>query len=267
MRGALYYLSTLDEQQRRYGVAACSAGNHGLGVAYAAQLAKVPCVVYVPKNVDEAKRRKILKLGAHVIESDFIGYDDTLAWAMQQVALTNHHFISAFEDERIMAANGGTIAAEILEDLPDVENVLFPVGGGGLGGGLSYYLKSTKPTIYLIGCQHIDSPALKLSLEQGKAVTFMPSIETIAGGLEGGLGERCFNVLKGLIDEIALVTESEVREAVCWLLQHHQHLAEPSAVAGVACCLNRKVAQPTGKTVILLTGRNVAFSTLQSVIV
>lgn len=266
VRGALFYLSTLTEEQKEKGVACCSAGNHGLGVAYAAHFARIPCVVYVPKQADEAKKRKIKKLGATVIESEYHGYDETLAWALTQVRSTQQHFISAFEDELIMAGNGGTIASEIFEDLPDVANVLFPVGGGGLGGGLSYYLKHMNSNIHLIGCQHRDSPALKLSLEQEKAITFMPAIETIAGGLEGGLGARCFDILKNHISETSLITEEEVRNAVCWLLQHHQHLAEPSAVAGLASCLSRKFSLK-GKTVILLTGRNVAFSTLQKVIV
>ena len=265
MRGPLFYLSTLTEEQKRRGVACCSAGNHGLGIAYAAHFAHIPCVVYVPKQADEAKKDKIKKFGATVIESEYLGYDETLAWALTQVQSTQQHFISAFEDERIMAANGGTIASEILDDLPDVANVLFPVGGGGLGAGLSYYLKHINPHIHLIGCQHSDSPALKLSLEQGKAMTCMPAIETIAGGLEGGLGVRCFDILKKHIGETSLVTE-EVRKAVCWLLQYQQHLAEPSAVAGLASCLSGKLALK-GKTVILLTGRNVAFSTLQKVIV
>lgn len=266
VRGALFYLSTLKESEKRKGVAACSAGNHGLGVAYAAKNAGVACTVYVPKSVDEAKSQKILKLGAQVIRSPFEGYDETLEWATNQVKISGQHMISAFDDERIMAGNGGTIAAEILTDLPEVENVIFPVGGGGLASGITYYLGSMAPKVRLIGCQHVDSPALKLSLERGSAVTVLPAIDTVAGGIEGGIGESCFEVIKERINDVVLLTEEEIYEAVRWMLKHHQYVIEPSAVVTIAACLSGKMPKLTGKTVVLLSGRNVAYSTLQKII-
>ncbi len=266
VRGALFYLSTLSDPEKNKGVAACSAGNHGLGVAYAAKNAGITCTVYVPKNADNAKCQKIQKLGAKVVRSDFEGYDDTLEWAKKEVQISGQHFISAFEDERIMAGNGGTIAMEILNAVPDVQNVIFPVGGGGLAGGIAFYFKEMKPSVRLIGCQHIDSPALKLSLECGKAVTALPGIETVAGGIEGGIGELCFEVLKSRIDDVLLLNEQEICEAVRWMLQNHQSLIEPSAVVTVAACLSKSMPKLSGKTVVLLSGRNVAYETLKKLI-
>lgn len=266
VRGALFYLSTLTEQEKSKGVAACSAGNHGLGVAYASKIAGIACTVYVPKNADNAKCEKIEKLGAKVVRSQFEGYDDTLKWAKNEVQISGQHLISAFEDERIMAGNGGTIATEMLNEIPDVQNVIFPVGGGGLSSGMAFYLKTMYPSIRLIGCQHVDSPALKLSLEKGKAMTTLPAIETVAGGIEGGIGELCFEVLKDRIDDVILLSEEEICEAVGWMLEHHQHLVEPSAVVSVAGCLSDKMPKLSGKTIVLLSGRNVAYETLKKLI-
>ena len=117
----------------------------------------------------------------------------------------------------------------------------------------------------MIICQLADCAALKLSLEQGKPITYMPSIDTLAGGLEGGLGEKCFDILKTRVDEIALIKEDELRSALCWLLEHHQYLIEPSAAVALASCLFGHV-RPKGPTVIVLTGRNVSYSTLRQVI-
>lgn len=266
VRGALFYLSTLNEDEKQNGVAVCSAGNHGLGVAFAAKQMNVPCTVYVPKMADEVKKKKILDLGAAVIESEFIGYDESLIWAKNESRKARQHFVTAFDDPRIMAANGGSLALEIMEDLPDVQNVIFPVGGGGLGAGLSYYFKSKNPTIKLIGCQHIESPGLHLSLQLNKAVTELPPIATIAGGLEGGIGEACFEVLKGRIDGVSLVSEKEIIEACRWILEHHQCLIEPTAAVTLAACITHKYQKSVGKTVIILTGRNVSFATLKKIL-
>jgi len=262
VRGALFYLSTLTSADKKAGVAACSAGNHGLGVAYASKEAGVPCTAYVPKNVDQAKKKKIESLGARVICSQFNGYDDTLQWAQEEVKKNGLHLISAFDDARIMAGNGGTLGVEILEDMPDVETVIFPVGGGGMGAGLSYYMKSKAPETHLIACQHIDSPALQLSLEKGYPMTSLPAIETLASGVEGGIGARCFYILQDRVDSVALVTEAEIEAGVRWMLANHQFLIEPTAAVTIAGCLSKKVS-PRGKTVVILSGRNVAYHTLQ----
>lgn len=110
IRGAFFYLSTLSEDEKRLGVATCSAGNHGLGIAYAAKELAVPCTVFVPKSVDQAKHDKLIKLGAKVKKSEFIGYDDTLEWATKEAAHLQLPMISAFDDKKIMAGNGGTLA-------------------------------------------------------------------------------------------------------------------------------------------------------------
>ncbi|MGE5196283.1 MAG: threonine ammonia-lyase [Anaerolineae bacterium] len=266
VRGALFYLSTLKAEERDSGVAACSAGNHGLGVAFAAKELGVPCTLFVPKSVDQAKYEKMLKLGATVKKSKFSGYDDTLEWAEEEAAKDHLHLISAFDDARIMAGNGGSLGYEILKEVPAVQNVVVPVGGGGLCSGIAYSIKAERPNARIIGCQHLESPALHLSLQSGVAVTRLTSVETVAGGIEGGIGERCFEILKHRIDEVALLSEQEIIKAFCWILEHHQYLIEPTAAVGVAACLFNKISHLNGPMVIILTGRNVSFQTLRTLV-
>ncbi len=262
IRGALFYLSTLSVVEKKQGVAACSAGNHGLGVAYAAKELGVPCTIYVTQSVDQAKYDKLVELGARVVKSKFPGYDDTLEWATQEAKKINVSIVPAYDDEKIMAANGGTLATEVLEQVKEVTNFVLPMGGGGLSAGFSFVVKEKNPKSKIAVCQLADSPAFQLSLEKDKAITRMPSIETLAGGIEGGLGEKCFDVLKSRVSSVALVKENELRESVCWLLKNHQYLIEPSSAVALAGCLYGHI-QTNGPTVIVLSGRNVSFSTIK----
>lgn len=265
IRGAFFYLSTLGIVEKKRGVACCSAGNHGLGLAYAANELQIPCTVFVPKSVDRAKHDKLLQLGAVVKISEFIGYDDTLKWSTEEALKLNLPMVSAFDDEKIMAANGGTLAVEVLNQIPEATHYVLPMGGGGLPAGFSWHIKSKYPDRQIIICQLAKCPAFKLSLEQGRAITYMPPIETLAGGVEGGVGEKCFAILKTRVDEIALITEDEIKSALCWGLKHHQYLIEPSAAVALASCLFGHV-HPTGPTVIVLSGRNVSYSTVQQLV-
>lgn len=265
VRGGFFYLSTLNAAERKRGVAACSAGNHGLGIAYAGKELQVPCTVFVTKNVDQAKYDKLIALGAQVRKSEFIGYDDTLAWAEQEAKMLQVPLISAFDDEKIMAANGGTLAVEVMTQVPDATHFVLPMGGGGLSAGFSWYAKMKNPRAQILICQLAECPALQLSLEKNKPMTYMPSIDTLAGGLEGGLGVKCFEILKNRIDKIALISEQELKKAVCWMLEYHQYLIEPSAAVALASCLYGHL-HPTDPTVIVLSGRNVSYSTVQKLL-
>ena len=193
LRGAMFRLSQLNETEKLAGVVTCSAGNHGWAVAYAARLLEIPATVYLPAEVDESKERGIASLGATVVRSKFPGYDNTEAFALSQAKALNLTFVSPYDDFAVMAANGGTLAREILEVVPGIRTFLTPVGGGGLAAGLGFYIKSIFPDSPLVACQHLDSPALKLSLERGEAVTELPPIRTLAGVIEGGIGTLTFS--------------------------------------------------------------------------
>ena len=264
LRGAFFRLAALDETERRRGVATCSAGNHGLGVAYAGHKLGVPVTDYVPETVDDAKYRAMTTLGAQVIRAPFPGFDESQRWAMAAVAKEGLTFISAFDDFRIMAGNGGTLAAEVLADVPEARTFILPVSGGGLAAGFAYYARCKDPAARIIGCQHQDSPGLQLSLERGEAITELPSIDTVAGGIEGGLGEKPFSILKDRVDQVVLVSEEEIYQATRWTLDRHQYLVEPSAAVMVAACLSGKV-QAAGPAVVVLSGRNVSMGTVKRI--
>ena len=198
--------------------------------------------------------------------SEFEGYDDTHAWAEQQAREEGKPFISPFDDIGIMAANGGTLAAEILEQLPDASTFILPVGGGGLSSGFAFHAKAHRPGAVVIGCQHEQSPGLKLSLEAGRAITRLPAIETVAGGVEGGLGELPFEILKSRIDHVALVSEQEICEATRWMLEQHQYLIEPSAAVTVAACITGKVGKLSSPAAVVLSGRNVSIDVIRRIL-
>jgi len=265
-RGGLYAISCLSAEEKKRGVATCSAGNHGLALATAAKEAQIPCTVFVPKTVEQVKFDKLRDLGANVQRSEFPGYDDTMKWARKIIQEKNLHFVSAYDDEQIMIANGGTLALEILEEISDAAHFLLPVGGGGLAAGFAFYAKQKKPGCTIIACQHEGSPALKLSFERGEAVTELPAFDTVAGALEGGLGERCFPYLQKHVDHVALVSEKEIYAAFRWLLSNHQYLIEPSSTVPIAACLKSNFPPLTGKSILVLTGRNVSLATVQKML-
>lgn len=254
VRGAFFFLSELDAQERRAGVVTCSAGNHGKGMAFAGRRLGVPVTVVVPSSVDEAKYRGMVQLGAEVIRSSMPGYDDTERWAREEATRRGQPFVSAFDDARIMAGNGGTLGLEILEDAPDTRSVVVPVGGGGLASGLSVATRAGG--VELFGVELEQSAGLALSLERGEAVTYLPGVETVAPALEGGIGLQPFEVLARGIDGVALVTDDEILGALRWLFDQHQWLVEPAGAAAVAACLAGQV-RASGPAVVVLTGRNV----------
>jgi threonine dehydratase len=264
-RGAFFRLSQLSDREKELGVATCSAGNHGKAVAYAARELGIKATVYVPASVDEAKYQGMLSFGAEVIRSDYPGFDDTQAWAIPEIERSGRLFVSAFDDPWIMAGNGGTLAIETLQALPQAEAFLLPVSGGGLAAGFAYYIKETRPSAQIVGCQHRDSPGLALSLERGEAVTALPPANTTAGGLEGGLGRTTFPILKDRIDRVFLASEEELFDAVRWTLQNHQYLVEPSAAVTVAACLSGQIPLD-GPAVAVLSGRNVSLETVQKIL-
>lgn len=266
VRGAFWKLSRLTEAERRAGIATCSAGNHGKGIAWASRLLGLTPTIYVPRSVDPAKHSAMVALGADVIVSDFDGYDDTEVWAREETARSGKVFVSAFDDEDIMAGNGGTLALEVLEDVPDARGFLLPAGGGGLSAGFSFVVKERVSAATIVGCQLEASPGLKLSLDAGRAMTRLPAVETVAGGIEGGLGEKPFEILRTRIDRVALITEEEILQGVRWMLDAHQYLIEPSAAAPVAACLSGKAGSFDAPIVVVLSGRNVALPTLRRIL-
>ena len=266
IRGALFRMSRLTAEERRAGVVTCSAGNHGKGVAYAARQEQVRATICVPRSIDRSKLDGMVAMGADVRVSEFDGYDDTEAWARDMAASERRPFLSAFDDYDVMAANGGTIAMEVLDDAPDARVFVLPVGGGGLSAGFACWAKHRLSDAEIVGCQHELSPALAMSIEQGRAVTRLPAIETLAGGIEGGIGALTFPVLQPLVDRVALVSEDEILEGVRWMIANHQYLIEPTAAAVVAACLTGRVGKLTQPAAVVISGRNAGVDTLKKIL-
>ncbi len=266
VRGAFVRMAELSPEERRRGVVTASAGNHGKGVAFVARREAIPARIFVPKTVDEAKYRGMVAMGADVVRCDLPGYDETEELARREAAALGRVFVSAFDDDAIMAGNGGSLAVETLEDVPEARTFLLPVGGGGLAGGFAFHAKEALPGCRIVGCQHERSPALKLSLERGEAVTKLPAIETAAAGVEGGLGVSNFEVLRDRVDAVALLSEEEILDAVRWILDWHQYLVEPSGAVAVAAIRTGKAGSLRGPAVAVLSGRNVSLETLRKIL-
>lgn len=265
IRGALWALRRLKKNDVER-VITSSAGNHGWALAWAGKNFGCKVTVFVPPEADTSKCAGMEALGAEVILNSSPGYDEAEKQARATALKRGLPFISPYDDIPVMIGNGGTLAAELLDQLPQVENIVFPVGGGGLGAGMAAYVKTRNPAIKLIACQHLESPALALSLKAGKALTSLPAIETIAGGIEGGIGLNTFPILQKSLDRVILISEEELRQSIIWLLSHHKYLVEASGAAPLAAALFHPDLLPGGVSALVLTGRNISYSVLASIV-
>ncbi len=263
LRGALNALLLLSRDELEEGVLTASAGNHGLGVARAASLVGVPATVVVPET---ASRVKIDALRASGAELLLVGstYDDAEAAARQLSRERQRVYVSAYNDPHVVAG-GGTIALEILEDLPSARALIVPAGGGGLIGGVSIAAHGLDPDITIYGVQSEASPALHAAHQAGRRVE-VEVHDSLADGLAGNVeeGSITFDLLQQHVRAVAVVAEDAIADAMRWLLREEHVLVEGSAAVGVAA-LQTRVLQPSdsGPTVLVLTGRNVAASVLQ----
>src|ERR1700730_16982957 len=255
VRGALNKLIRMTDEQRAAGVIPASAGNHGLGVAYAAATFKAPATVYVPEAANQFKVEAIRRFGARVIAAgrNYNGaYVEALA-AQQESGAT---FVHAFDDPEVVAGQG-TIATEILSDLEEFDTVLVPIGGGGLIGGIALYLKSKKPGTKVIGVEPVGADAMSRSLRAGSIVT-LDRVSTIADGLAASApGKLTFDLAERYVDEVLLVEETEMLRAIRLLFEWEHLLAEPAGAAAIAALLYHYRPSPNEKVVVVLSGANV----------
>ncbi len=265
VRGAFFALSRAQKRGLDR-VATCSAGNHGRGIAFAARKLGMEATIFVPSGVDESKERAMIALGADVRTSAFIGYDDTEAWALEEAEREDLPFISAYDDYDVMAANGGTVGLEVLDQVPEARRFVMPAGGGGHGAGFSFVVKDRYPDAHITLCQHEDSPAFRLSIERGEAVTELTGFETLASGLEGGFGSKTFDILKSRYTDIVHVTEAEIRSAMRWMMAEHQYVIEGSSAVAIAACFREEFQRSDAPTVLFISGRNIGIESLKGVL-
>jgi len=267
-RGALNRMMLMRDKERSRGIVTASAGNHALGVAHAAHALGISAAtIFVPGT---APRAKLDKLREFSVDVRAVGetYDDAHHAAETFQHETGATFIHAYDDPRTVAGQG-TIALEILEDLPDVDAILVPVGGGGMIAGIAIAAKAISPRVKIIGVQPAASPALRDSLRDNKCYEEYAAAPTICDGLAGGIGKICFEVSKKLVDDVAIVEESETRAAIRALAETQQLIVEGSGAVGVAALLSRKInfAAKRGKRVaVVLSGGNIDLELLKKIL-
>jgi threonine dehydratase len=264
IRGALARLQSLSREERPRGVVAASAGNHGLGVAWACRLLGIPALVVLPESAPRVKREAIAAMGAKV-RLHGAGYDEAEARARAIAAEAGASFVSPFDDPVVMAGNGGTLGLEIARQVPDAGAVVAPVGGGGLAAGLAVAL----PGVPVVGVNTEASPAMARTLAEGRVLTEMPAARTLAEGLEGGVSPSSAALCARLLRSVEVVREASIREAIRLLARRHGLVVEGSGAVTVAALLEKKEvplgARP-GPVCLVLTGRNIDRERLREIV-
>ena len=254
IRGAYYKIKLLSDEEKKRGVVAASAGNHAQGVAFASALEKIPCTIVMPKNASPAKVSATRGYGANVI-LEGINYDESSSKAKEIAKQTGATIIHAFDDPQIIAAQG-VIGLEILEQLPDVDEVYLPIGGGGLAAGTLIAIKEKNPNIKIVGVQSSSFPSMYNSVKNG-SLTECEGERTIADGISVKMpGQMTFSIINELIDEVVLVDDSEITKAMFLLMERMKFVVEPAGAVSLAYLISKKPA-PGKKVVAVLAGGNV----------
>jgi len=254
LRGAVHRLAALSADERSRGVVTASAGNHGAGLALAGRELGIPVHVYVPELCPENKKTRIAGLGAHVEVSGPI-YDEAKKAAVARAAERGETFVSAYDDDLIIEGNGASLGREILDQLPQLSQVICPIGGGGMIAGLG---KELEPRgIRVTGAQPENNCAMYDSIRQGRALVEYDGKPTIAEGCEGAVVERTYQLAKQHVAEIGLVTEDQILDAVRFAYNELGLVLETSAAVALAVVLNDKVEMVGAQSCIVLSGGNI----------
>lgn len=264
LRGAYNKIANLSESEKKNGVIASSAGNHAQGVALAATTFGIKSTIVMPKHAPLSKVIATRGYGANVVLHGDV-YDDAYAEAIRIQAEENATFVHPFNDPLVMAGQG-TIALELLEDLPDVEVVVVPIGGGGLISGMAVALKELKPTVKIIGVQTKNCPGMAASIAQKHVVT-VDGIPTIADGIAVKTpGDLSFDLCQRYVDDVVTVDEEEIASAILLLLEKVKTVAEGAGAASIAAVLNRLPDYKNRKIVALISGGNIDVNTMTRII-
>jgi len=254
IRGAYFKIKLLSDDEKKHGVVAASAGNHAQGVAFASSLEKIPCTIVMPKNASPAKVAATRGYGAKVV-LEGINYDESSSKAKEISKQTGATMIHAFDDPQVIAAQG-VIGLEILEQLPDVDEVYLPIGGGGLAAGTLIAIKEKNPNIRIIGVQSKSFPSMYESVKRGSLIE-SGGDKTIADGISVKMpGKLTFDIIKELIDEIVLVDDTEITKAMFLLMERMKFVVEPAGAASLAYLISKKPS-PGKKVVAVLAGGNI----------
>lgn len=264
LRGACYKISRLTDEEKAKGVIACSAGNHAQGVALGATKHGIKSLICLPEGAPISKVEATKRYGAEVCLVAGV-YDDAYQKALQLKEEKGYTFIHPFDDEYVIAGQG-TIGLELLNQLPDVEVVIVPVGGGGLISGVAYALKSLKPDVKVYGVQAQGAPSMLRSIEHAKREC-LPSVSTVADGIAvKEPGEHTFELCSKYVDGIVTVTEDEICVAILALMEQQKLIAEGAGAVSVAAAMFNKVPVAGKKTICVVSGGNIDLTILSRVI-
>lgn len=255
-RGARNALLSLNPEQRARGVVAASAGNHALGLARHGELLGIAVTVVMPKGAPAVKAERCRELGARVIlHGD--GFAQAAEHAHELEDAEGLTFVHPFENDAVIAGQG-TLALEVLEQVPDFEALVVPVGGGGLLAGILAVVKTLRPEVEVIGVEPTHAPGLFAALKAGHPV-FVPVVHTLADGLAvSRVGERVFGLVHGHVDRVVTVTEDELALAMLEYHEREHAVIEGAGAAALAACLSGKLPHLSGKRVVVaLCGRNI----------
>lgn len=264
IRGALNFMTAQPREALRNGVITASAGNHAQGVAFSADLLGVKATIFMPEISPPQKVHATRDYGAEVV---LIGrnFDEACqeAWKMQRT--TGAMFVHPFNDELVMAGQG-TIALEILEELPDLKNLIVPVGGGGLIAGIAAAVHEIAPHVRIIGVESVAAKSMSVSFRAGKPCETPVSV-TLADGIAVKLpGSKTLPLILDYVDDIVLVEEEEIAQAIVSLLERTKLLVEGAGAVSLAAVLQNKIQNLSGKTVCLLSGGNIDVKTIATVV-
>ena len=264
IRGAVNKICGLSPSELESGLVTASSGNHGLAVAYAAKIYGAKAVVVVPENAVKEKIEAIESYGAEIVKYGK-DYDEAYSKALEIQKKAGTTFVHPFDDPLVIAGQG-TVGLELLEDVPDLNTIIVPIGGGGLISGISVAAKTLNRNIRIVGVQSEGAPAAYRSWRAGKIVE-VNSVNTVADGLAARKPlDLTFGIIKKYVDDILLVTEQEIGEAVLALIREAHILAEPSGAASLAALLSKHHPKPKEKIAVIISGANISTSYLTSLL-
>lgn len=264
VRGACFKISQLTEEEKAKGVVACSAGNHAQGVALAATTHGIKSLICLPDNAPISKIEATKWYGADVCLVEGV-YDDAYQKALKLRDEKGYTFVHPFDDEDVIAGQG-TIGLELLEQLPDLDAVIVPIGGGGLISGVAFAIKHLNPNVKIYGVQASGAPSMLNSIEHDK-IERMGFVRTIADGIAvKEPGEHTFEYCRQYVDEIVTVNDDEISTAILALIEQHKLIAEGAGAVAVAAAMFNKVPIKGKKAICLVSGGNIDVTILSRVI-
>jgi len=254
LRGAINSIAALPPEVRARGIVASSAGNHGLGIAYAAHYFKIPATIFVPRTAPQVKRDGIAALGA-TLDATEPHYDAAMAKAVTFAEEHGATFINPCFGNALIAGQG-TVAVEILAELPDLQSLVVNVGGGGLVGGCASIVRAVAPDARIVGAQSEKTAAMARSMAAGRVVE-IDDEATIAEGLAGQIDEAGLEIGRHSLDEMVTVSELEIGFAIGWLWREHGARVEGAGAAGAAALLHRTIASLPTPAAVIVSGGNI----------